>query len=206
MKKKLALLMSIALICLTGCGAANMAKTDLKGTITGNTYTIDAFNDYGELELQLHGDNIGIQGVYNTVRGYSGEAVTKSYELSSVLRLTIDGKDASMCGNTLIFYEDGLVPDVNFELQKNIDSTTDGSIDENVIIAGAVNKVKNLMGKPMVVVIQSELGQPIHAFSGNKVTVNVPDNLPKFTKLNIDGKALYIHRCDYMILDKTLLN
>lgn len=206
MGKKLGILIIGVLmsISLMGCGAIDMAATNLKGSITGNSYTIDCFDDYGKLKVQMHGEQIGIEGVYNEVHGYSREGTTTSYELSSVINLTIDGTEALSCGNTLIFYEDGLTPDVNFELQERIDSESE-SLTDVVAIAGAVNKVKNMIGKPKVVLIQSELGQPIYAFSGNKVTVNVPDNLPKFTKLSVDGKALYIHRCDYMILDKELL-
>ena len=206
MGKKLGILIIGVLmsISLMGCGAIDMAATNLQGSITGNSYTIDCFDDYGKLKVQMHGERIGIEGVYNEVHGYSREGATTSYELSSVINLTIDGTEALSCGNTLIFYEDGLTPDVNFELQERIDSESE-SLTDVVAIAGAVNKVKNMIGKPKVVLIQSELGQPIYAFSGNKVTVNVPDNLPKFTKLSVDGKALYIHRCDYMILDKELL-
>ena len=31
---------------------------------------------------------------------------------------------------------------------------------------------------------------------------NVPEDLPKMTKLMVDGKALYIHRANYQINDK----
>ncbi|MGI8272892.1 DUF5052 family protein [Blautia wexlerae] len=34
---------------------------------------------------------------------------------------------------------------------------------------------------------------------------DVPEDLPKMTKLMVDGKALYIHRANYQIIDKKLL-
>lgn len=34
----------------------------------------------------------------------------------------------------------------------------------------------------------------------------VCQDLPKTTKLMIDGKALYIHRANFQIIDKSLLN
>ena len=34
---------------------------------------------------------------------------------------------------------------------------------------------------------------------------DVPEDLPKMTKLMVDGKALYIHRANYQIIDKELL-
>ena len=75
-----------------------------------------------------------------------------------------------------------------------------------MLIAGKVNSVKNAFGKPMVVVIKSQMGAPIYAFSGNKVYWEVQEDLPKFTKLMIDGKALYIHRANFQIIDKGLLD
>ena len=68
-----------------------------------------------------------------------------------------------------------------------------------------VNKYKNYFGKPTVVVIQSQLGDPICAFSGQDVYWEVCDDLPKTTRLMIDGKALYIHRANFQIIDKELL-
>lgn len=73
-------------------------------------------------------------------------------------------------------------------------------------IAKVVNKYKNYFGKSRVVVIQSQLGVPICAYSGNNVYWEIPDDLPKMTKLMIDGKALYIHRANFAIIDKDLFD
>lgn len=43
-------------------------------------------------------------------------------------------------------------------------------------------------------------------YSGDKVYWEVCDDLPKTTKLMIDGKALYIHRANFQIIDKDLLD
>ena len=45
----------------------------------------------------------------------------------------------------------------------------------------------------------------IAAFSGDNVYWEIPDDLPKMTKLMVDGKALYIHRANYQIIDKDLI-
>lgn len=96
-------------------------------------------------------------------------------------------------------------PEVEFS-QKDIYSHSTGDLSDNTYIAGIVNSYKNQFGKSRVVVIKSQLGQPIVAYSGKKVYWEIPDNLPKMTKLMIDGKALYIHRANFQIIDKTLLN
>ena len=57
-----------------------------------------------------------------------------------------------------------------------------------------------------MVVIKSQLGQPITAYSGDEVYWKIPEKLPKMTKLMIDGKALYIHRANFQIIDTDLLD
>ena len=57
----------------------------------------------------------------------------------------------------------------------------------------------------MVLVIQSQLGVPICAYSGDNVYWEVCDDLPKTTKLMIDGKAIYVHRANFQIIDLSLL-
>jgi len=46
---------------------------------------------------------------------------------------------------------------------------------------------------------------PICAYSGDEVYWEIPNDLPKMTKLMIDGKALYIHRANFEIIDKKLI-
>ena len=126
------------------------------------------------------------------------------YSLSSVVTINIDGKQIQSCGDTIIFSESGLMPDAEFQLS-DIRSKTGGSFSENTAISGIVNEYKNFFGKGQVVVIQSQLGVPICAYSGDDVYWEVRNDLPKTTKLMIDGKALYIHRANFQIIDKELI-
>src|SRR5699024_8091103 len=135
---------------------------------------------------------------------YGSDGWMTTETLSSVVTITIDGHQLITCGDTCIFYENGLKPEYNFYIDR-IDSESEDIFD-TAMIAGMVNSVKNYFGKPMVVVIKSQTGFPIYAFSGNDVYWEVPNNLPKFTKLFIDGKALYIHRANFQIIDKELLD
>ena len=64
---------------------------------------------------------------------------------------------------------------------------------------------KNYFGKSQVVLIQSQLGVPICAYSGDDVYWEIKEDLPKTTKLMIDGKALYIHRANFQIIDTELI-
>ena len=178
---------------------------DYKGNLSGNSYTIYTYYNYGQKVMTTTGDKINISGNKTKSKGYDSEGnETTSYDVSSVITILIDGKEIESCGDTCIFEQKGLKPEVDFT-QEDIISHSTGKISENTYIAGIVNYYKNYFGKSRVVVIKSQLGQPIAAYSGDEVFWKIPDDLPKMTKLMIDGKALYIHRANFQIIDKELL-
>jgi hypothetical protein len=209
MKRIKTLLAIITCICiitwLTGCAANDDYMNDVKGNLSGNSYTIYTYDNYGQKVMTTTGDKINISGNKTKSKGYDSEGnETTSYDVSSVITILIDGKEIESCGDTCIFEQKGLKPEVDFT-QENIISHSTGKISENTYIAGIVNYYKNYFGKSRVVVIKSQLGQPIAAYSGDEVFWKIPDDLPKMTKLMIDGKALYIHRANFQIIDKELL-
>lgn len=209
MKRIKALLATIICICvitgLTGCAANDDYMNDVKGNLSGNSYTIYTYDNYGQKVMTTTGDKINIAGNKTKSKGYDSEGnETTSYDVSSVITILIDGKEIESCGDTCIFEQKGLKPEVDFT-QEDIISHSTGKISENTYIAGIVNYYKNYFGKSRVVVIKSQLGQPIAAYSSDEVFWKIPDDLPKMTKLMIDGKALYIHRANFQIIDKELL-
>lgn len=209
MKRIKALLVTIICICiitgLTGCAANDDYMNDVKGNLSGNSYTIYTYDNYGQKVMTTTGDKINIAGNKTKSKGYDSEGnETTSYDVSSVITILIDGKEIESCGDTCIFEQKGLKPEVDFT-QEDITSHSTGKISENTYIAGIVNYYKNYFGKSRVVVIKSQLGQPIAAYSGDEVFWKIPDDLPKMTKLMIDGKALYIHRANFQIIDRELL-
>lgn len=206
-RKCLLIILCIALtMVMSGCSMIESKINDIKGNLAGNGYDIYTYDNYGELVMQTSGDKISLSGNKTETISYDSDGSTiTNYEMSSVVTITIDGHEIESCGDTCIFEQDGLNAEVDFT-QEVIDSQTDGSLDENTAIARFVNQYKNMFGKSRVVVVKSQLGQPIAAYSGDDVYWEIPDNLPKMTKLMIDGKALYIHRANFQIIDKTLLD
>ena len=209
MKKKIlitVLTMLFAIISCTGCALWDNEVNELNGSITGNTYNAGFYTNQGENFMNVSGQKIDLQSnvikekTYNSNNGWGYNKT-----LSSVVTVIIDGKTIESCGSTMIFAENGLNPEVDFKSPEVIKSTSDDSFGDNVFIASIVNKYKNYFGKSRVVVIQSQLGDPICAYSGNEVYWEVCQDLPKTTKLMIDGKALYIHRANFQIIDKDLL-
>lgn len=210
-KKGLAIILALVmLLSLSGCGidiaSWNSGLNDIKGQLTGVSFECQFYDNYGELFLTASGEKIGLTG--NTVKestiNSSDGSTSLEYSLSSVVTINIDGKQIQSCGDTVIFAETGLKPDAEFQLS-DINSASSGALDENTFFSGIVNEYKNYFGKPQVVVIQSQLGVPICAYSGEDVYWEVREDLPKTTKLMIDGKALYIHRANFQIIDRDLI-
>ena len=205
MKKKLSALLSVVAILvvmgLPGCSFLESKFNSFKGSLVGVSYTADFYDNYGAQFFTASGDKIDIDGNY-VDDGYDTEGnITSS--LSSVITITIDGKEIEACGNTLIFEEKRLSPDIQFSLT-DVESDSSG-LSGLTSISKVINKFKNYFGKSRVVVIQSQLGVPIRAYSGDDVYWEIPDDLPKMTKLMIDGKALYIHRANFEIIDTELI-
>ena len=124
--------------------------------------------------------------------------------------LETSGRKISITGNpvkTSDYDSDGDVKE-RYELSSVITAikgSESGALSSYASVARFLNKYKNMFGKSRIVVIKSQLGQPIAAYSGDEVYWKIPKNLPKMTKLMIDGKALYIHRANFQIIDKDLL-
>ena len=205
MKKLICIFLALCVMsALAGCAMFGNEVNSLNGSITGNTYECQFYSNDGNKFMTLTGQKIDINAnpIREKVYGDRGWGYTKT--LSSVVTITVDGHQMSNCGSTVLFVEDGLMPDVDFQIE-NIDSEASG-LGDNTIIANVVNKYKNAFGKPVVAVIQSQLGDPICAFSGSNVYWEVCEDLPKTTKLMIDGHALYIHRANFQLIDRDLLN
>lgn len=204
----LMLIVTSLILSMTGCAFVRSKVNDLRGDLAGVSYRAEFYDNNGNLNMVASGERISLEG--NKVRetGYDSEGYTvTTYSLSSVITITIDGRQIVTCGDTVLFAEDGMEKEVDFGLEDigEINSDSDG-FEDYTSIARFVNNYKNAFGKPVVVVIQSQLGVPICAYSGDEVYWEVCEDLPKTTKLMIDGKALYIHRANFKLVDKNLLS
>lgn len=205
MKKIVCVFLSLCMVFIfSSCAMFDSEVNDLNGSITGNTYECQFYSNDGNKFMTLTGQKIDINSNIIRERTYDSDGWGYVKTLSSVITITVDGHQMSNCGSTILFVEKGLTPDVDFQVE-SINSEASG-IGDNTIIANIVNQYKNAFGKPVVVVIQSQLGDPICAFSGDNVYWEVCEDLPKTTKLMIDGHALYIHRANFQLIDRDLLN
>jgi len=204
MKKQLLKLFIISsfIFMLSGCAFLNNKVKEWKGELIGNTFTVSIYDNFGTNILNIKGDKVQVNGNEVEVSTINSDgSYSTTYELSSVITNTIDGNNMETTGNTVIYAEKGLNQLYDFELDQTIE-TSGGTIN---IIDRNINEIKNKLGTPKVVIVSSQLGVPIAVYGGNSVYWEIPDDLPKMTKLNIDGKALYIHRANYIILDTEMI-
>lgn len=188
-------------ILISSAWFSNKVK-NVKGELIGNHFTIDFFDNFGNNILTIDGKKVGLDANYVQTRSISSDgAKSINYELSSVITLTVDGNQVAQTGNTVIFAEDGIKKLEDFNLPDKI--TSDGGTIN--IFDRNINDIKNVLGTKKVVVICSQLGVPLAVYGGNDVYWEIPDDLPKTTKLNIDGLALYIHRANYILLDGDMI-
>ena len=192
-----------AMLSLSSCAVMDSLFGDVKGQLVGQSFSIAGYDNNGNETMSMHGEKVGLEG--NKVRS-STNSDGASYSLSSVVTITVDGEEVESCGDTLIFTEDGLKP-VKDYAQEKIDISSDSDdFTDNTLVAKPLNRFKNLFGKRRIVVIKSQLGDPIEAYEGDSVYWEVRDDLPKTTKLEIDGKSLYVHRANFQIIDADLLD
>lgn len=182
------------LLTLSSCGWLNAFIGQLKGELIGNDYIITEYDNFGNPVLQVVGDKITLDGT-----------VDSAGEPTSYITVTVDGYEWEHVGSTLVFAQNGVDMVTDFDLPEIIEthgSTSTGLMDVDRV----VNHYKNLFGKKSVVIVSSQSGTPIGLFQGDNCYVEIPDDLPKTTLVNIDGKMVYIHRGDVDIMLASMFN
>lgn len=204
------LLITISLSLLTGCAQITHWFKGKKGQLIGESFTFSVYNDYGIATSTISGNNISI-GQYAGKATYDSEGNKTSKFDSEVLEITVDGYQMLHVGSTLVFEEKNLSKVYEYDnTETSVEDLTNTTNNINLQVNGhgafipldkLINKLGNAIGKSKIVVINSQLGTPLAVYQGNRVSVEVPENLPKMTRLTIDGKSLYLHRVEYQIYD-----
>lgn len=225
MKKIITMILAFLLIlCLAGCEADTTTTVNEADENEGIslTYTADFYDNSGGRWLFVEGKSFSISP--NKVKIYSWDSDgswISSYEMSSVMSIEIDGNHIESCGSTVIFADSRLDKcDIDFDSEISTADATDRNQDFTISQStdirmddwyriqrwwmGQKNLNNNSRGARLVI-IQSQLGNPICVYSGDDVTWDIPKNLPKTTMVTIDGKVLYIHRANFSIVDMGMI-
>lgn len=203
MRKKIKLLILTGIVgssmLLSGCLFWDNELGKLKEAFKGRQAVIETYDENSNVIDRVEGSSISVtrEDAFDT-KNENGETTKKS----SVLNFTIGGKSMVHVGSSLIMYEKGLsnlLEDYNKKMDiQNNDSSTP-------ILSRIVNSAKNITtGKKRVILIRSQSGEPLATFVGNNVGYFKTD-MDKTTGIQIDGKYLFIYRCDYTIYDMDLL-
>ena len=193
----------LVLICLmlSGCALIEEAAHQFKGELIGESFTVNSYDNNGNLISQLVGDSIGIES-YDE-QSFLDALEEKTID-SSVIQITIDHQEVLSVGNTILFEEEGVSRITDFGSEEAL--LNDSSDGLNYLPFDKIaNKWKNSIGKSRMIMISSQLGVPIAIYEGNNVRVTIPNDLPKTTRTTIDGKSLYVHRANYQIIDMDLI-
>lgn len=191
-------LLAVTVLSTSACNVVSNITNRIEGALLGDDYKILSYDDYGNNTLTIQGNRVNI-GIFEN-EANSGSDGFKS----EVLEITVDGHQLLHVGSTAVFAERGIntVQDFDYEYLKDI---TAKGLSTVVPLDRSVNNLKNFLGDDKVIVIKSQLGVVVGVYQGKNVTVEIPTDLPKMTRLIVDGKSLYIYRADYEIMDTALL-
>lgn len=201
LKKRFAIIAAVLSVTIfSGCALLKNEAGKMKEALKGRAATVQTYDEESNIIDSIQGDSISITSENKfDMKDSEGKTVSNS----SVISLTIGGKSVVHVGSSLILYENGLT-DVFNEFSKNVDVK---NFDRSVpFLNKMINDMKNITtGKSKVVLIRSQSGKPLATFVGNKVSY-FSTGIEKTTGIQIDGKYLFIYRCDYTIYDMELLN
>lgn len=188
-----------ATIVLSGCNWLEMKFGNIKEQFIGRELTIQTYDENSQLIDRVQGKSVSIEADENfSLKDVEGNTVEKS----SVLNITVGGKQMLHVGSSLIAYEDGLEDLFDLYSQQVDLENFDRSVP---FINRMVNDLANYTtGKEKIVLIRSQSGQPLATFAGEDVSYYATE-MDKSTGLLIDGHYLFIYRCDYTIYDLSLL-
>lgn len=201
--KIVTLILSTALILtlLTGCGAVDLLREKLEMTLLGTDFKILVYDDYGNNNLTLGGRNVNIKLFEN----YANTDTNSNGFKSEVLELTVNGSQMLHVGSTTVFAETGLETVADYDFNYLKDATAKGQAIFTPLDRSVNHLANVLTGAKKTIIVKSQLGVVVGVYQGDRVSVEVPSELPQTTRLVVDGKSLYIYRADYEIFDTAML-
>lgn len=194
-------LVVVVLICMVfflgGCQNVRMFFKGFEENFKGLEMVIQSYDEQSQLIDKVIGKSVKIERD-ETFDVEEGE----NKKQGDVIQITIGNKEMHHVGSSMIIGETGLENIFDqYKAQVDIES-----LDRGIpMINSMVNDFKNsFLGKKKVILIRSQNGTPLATYSGDKVSMYKTD-VPKSTGLLVDGKYLFIYRCDYTIYDLDLL-
>lgn len=205
---------------LTACEDDNTvtmsSKENKDNTEAKVTYEVELYDNQGNNYISFQGHEFTISPNKVKQYGYNTDGSwTHWWETSSVVTINVDGNYIETCGSTAIFKDTRLdmlhIPE-SLETKPSEGDEYSVAVDNRTGVSyiGLTNwwydmKEKGQNGEK-IILIQSQDGYNIGAFVGKDVEWRVEEKLPKTTRLMIDGYPVYIHRCNFTVIDTKLMS
>lgn len=185
-------------VSLSACQDVRMFFKGFEQSFKGLEMTVRTYDEESQVIDQIDGKSVMIERdkKFDTTNG-------ESTDKGDVIKVTIGGNELHHVGSSMIIAEKGL-ENVFDAYTKKVDVT---EMDRSIpILNSMLNEMKNsFTGKNKVILIRSQNGTPLATYAGDSVSTYKTD-VPKSTGILIDGKYLFVYRCDYTIYDRALLN
>ncbi|MFG5364286.1 DUF5052 family protein [Enterococcus faecalis] len=197
MKKKIAMLLTVSVVfILAGCQDLNIFVKGFEQSFSGLEMTINTYDEESQVIDKIIGKSIKIE------RDSKFDTNSETNN-SSVIQVTIGDKELHHVGSSMIVAENGL----NNVFEQYATKVDIQNMQHGVpIINSLVNDFKNsFTGKEKLILIRSQNGTPLATYAGSNVSLYSTD-VPKSTGLLVDGKYLFVYRCNYTIYDLALLS
>lgn len=186
-------------VLLSGCTDLLNWGKDFKQDFKGLNMVIQTYDNNSQLIDSIKGKSVKIEKDTTFDRKDSEGETRKE---SKVLSITVGGENMTHVGSSLIAYEDGMT-NVFEEYAKTV--KIDNQNKSVPMLNSMVNEFQNdFTGKSKTILIRSQNGSPLATFTGDSIRMSDTD-VPSSTNFLIDGKRLFVYRCDYTVYDNKLL-
>jgi hypothetical protein len=185
----------IGAVALAGCQNISMWFKGFEESFKGLEMVIQTYDEKSQLIDKIEGKSIMIE------RDSTFDSDSESAD-SSVIQITIGDKEMHHVGSSMIIAEKEM-QNVFDDYAKTVDLN---NMQRGVpVINSLVNDFRSsFTGKEKVILIRSQNGTPLATYAGNKVSLYKTD-VPKSTGFLIDGRYLFVYRCDYTVYDLDLI-
>ncbi|WP_076463302.1 DUF5052 family protein [Actinomyces mediterranea] len=183
-----------------GCAYFDKSVKDVAWEFRGVKATIETFDVNATPLDRITGSSIHIE-IDDRFDITDAEGnVTKE---SSVLKLTVGKSPMYHVGSSLIMTQSGLESILNDENARAEVNSTESAVPFLTRLRTSFDEF--FTGKEYTVLVRSQEGTPIAVYTGEKVSSYSAEGIPNATVLMVDGKRLFIYRCDYTIYSTELI-
>lgn len=199
-KAALTVMLAVVAVSLSACQYFQQTVKDVSAEFKGLTAVVETYDVNANPLDRITGKSIQIATDDRFDVTDSEGNITKE---SQVLKLTVGGQPVYHVGSSLVMREEGLTSVLDEDNARQEINSTDSSVP---FLSRLKTKFDEFFtGNEYTILIRSQEGTPIAVYTGQNVSSYSAEGIPNSTVLLIDGKRLFIYRCDYTIYATSLI-